>query len=172
MLALDKHQKILAVTSLSKLWLNGQRSNFTKCKLNMRLCSDLFTDLVAFLVVFTCQVVICYEWILEFLIYDLIWVDFLFCVHEHVGFIGKWIDLQHVIHSWLIYIQLMKFCILSGNMRNPIITISNIEFCYETFFAIMIILINFTFDNSQTSPLIKEELHLRPKLSMFCALSF
>ena len=46
-LALDKLQKILTVTSLSNLWLKGQRSNFTKCKLNMRLCSDLFTDLVS-----------------------------------------------------------------------------------------------------------------------------
>ena len=46
-LALDKHQKILTVTSLSNLWLKGQGSNFTKCKLNMRLCSDLFTDLVS-----------------------------------------------------------------------------------------------------------------------------
>ena len=48
-LALDKHQKILTVTSLSNPGLKGQRSNFTKCKLNMRLCSDLFTDLVLLL---------------------------------------------------------------------------------------------------------------------------
>ena len=53
-LALDKHQKILTVTSLSNLWLKDQRSNFTKCKLNMRLCSDLFTDLVSFFFLTIC----------------------------------------------------------------------------------------------------------------------
>ena len=49
-LALDKHQKLFTVTSLSNLWLRGQRSNFTKCRRNIRLCSDLFTDLVSFFV--------------------------------------------------------------------------------------------------------------------------
>ena len=46
-LALDKHQKNINDDLFINLWLKGQRSNFTKCKLNMRLCSDLFTDLVS-----------------------------------------------------------------------------------------------------------------------------
>ena len=47
MLALDKHQQILTVTSLSKLWLRS-KLNFTKCRRNMPLCSDLFTGLVSY----------------------------------------------------------------------------------------------------------------------------
>ena len=47
MLALGKHQKMSTVTSSSNLWLRGQRSNFIKCRRNMRLCSDLFTGLVS-----------------------------------------------------------------------------------------------------------------------------
>ena len=40
--------EILKVTYLSSLWWRGQRSNFTQCRRNVRLCSGISIGLVCF----------------------------------------------------------------------------------------------------------------------------